>query len=1430
MEVPKSQLASLSDAQQRALLARLLAEKSQTSSPFPMSFGQQGLWHAYRRDPQSTAFNVFLPTRIRGPLCPEALKQSIHLVAQRHSALRTTFSDANNQLTQLVSQSLEPEFAVRDMSGASDDQILKEVDREVRRPFGLEQGPLLRVIVLRIASHDWIVVAITHHIIVDFWSLIVILSELRAIYPQIAAGRRPVLAHAFDNYRDFVNQQQLLLRSDEGKRLSEYWQHTLQGTSTVLDLPTDFQRPSAFTQRAGSTAIHIRPGVSPRIAQLSSAVRATPFAIVHAALQVLLQRYSRQTSFFVGSPFSGRSHHQFEQTVGFFINMLPVKASVDPEQTFADLVRQTSTRLLETLDHEALPVAEIVQQAAIPRDPSRSPLFQVSCTFERAQKREELGRAGFLFPGQTKVFDFAGMRQESFYVPHPTCHYDLEFVFEHSDEGLSAMLIYCCDLFSHSAMQQMAVNLSGLLESLLHQPGLPLVNVPWSRAEILEKNTTCVSARLPKSSPIKVDSFLHYRGPTVDDLIRQAALTTPNQPALQWAHQSVSYRQLLQVAEKLSHRLVRGGFVKDRLVPVVCRQGPHAFAAMLAVHLAGGAAVPIDRNQPSIALDRLLHDAQTHTILTDGADNQPTTGFPVECLPVSFDTPPSSSVDHFDGSTSHCDPLTSAGNQSLEAIRSLRDATALAYMIYTSGSTGEPKGVMVEHRSICNTLQWRKRSLPLTNRDKVLMLLSHQFDAAIGIGWSTLAQGASLVWPDAMAKRDPTLLIEEIRRNEITILPIVPSFLRILAQHPSFALCTSLQSIWVGGEPLPPELPLLIRDRLEVRIWNLYGPTEAAVEATAADVTQHAPTMNMTIGRPIDGTEVMIIDSCGRPVPSCVPGEIAIAGRGLARGYYKDADLTAQRFVPHPFQPDSRMYLTGDLGRQLPDGNIQFLGRLDHQVKLRGYRIELGEVESVLESHAQVNRAAVVLHKASSTAPKLIAYISPLTHELPRGLDSSVAQTTQGPAAQTNTIDTDSVAEYLTAKLAHYKRPSELIVLDSLPLTSSGKVDRKQLPSPQFHQDAAEEQALPRNGLEQWLSRQWCQELALESLGIYQNFFEAGGSSLQAALVTTQLSSDLGVHVPTALLFDLATIAQVARRLANLYPEVIRERFGQSALEFYSQADSHAAQTAVSRVHSLLAPLKPKGNRPPLFMVHPPGGIVVCYRELARHLPDDQPLWAIRSRGLHGHEAMPTTLPEMAEDYLQAIRSIQPKGPYILGGWSLGGLVAYEMARQLTQEGQPLDRLILLDSTIPEGAASCVPASEQVNVGLEYGIEMTLDQLGGLTAEQQLPMLYEHAARLGILTEQSAPEVVQQVLKDLQHLFGHHVRLSRAYRLEPIDVKLLLIRPQEVPFALDVTADRGWRHLVPDVRVRFVPGHHHSMVQAQHAQRLADVITQELML
>lgn len=1379
IEASSIDLSKLSPAEQRALLQTLLRAKAEKSRTFPMSPGQQGLWHAYRKNPKATPFNVFFPTRIRARLDVETLRRSFRLIAERHPALRTTFSDSGGTLNQTVQERLDPEFRLVDLPGADDSQILTAIQSEMKQPFDLENGPLLRIVCYRISESDWVIFVATHHIIVDFWSLVLVLNEMRVIYPALLENQDPKLPPGINNYSEFVQRQLACVAgTDNTDSLRAHWEQKLQGISPVLELPTDFVRPNQFTHRAQIQTIELNRALAGRVSKFCNEQRVTPFAVVHSALQVLLSRYSGQEEFFIGSPFSGRSHQEFEKTVGFFVNMLPLPVNLKAFRRFTDLTKQTQANLLDALEHEAYPISQIVHDAEIPRDGSRSPLFQVSCTFEKSHIKEESGRAGTLFPGEQRSWDFAGMRQETFYIPHPTCHYDLEFIFEQTDNELRGMVCYCADLFSAETVELISRNFSDLIEALLSQPAIPL---------------TAVQPRSQIGRPAETAARPNT---TVDRLITQNLCNQDSRHAFKSQQQLISYSQLIANSCELANSLLAAGVGSGDIVPVVGPSGPDVFAAMLAVNQVGAAFVPVDETQPSHRLADLVNEVEAPLTINCG-DEMTIVGEDGEQLRWSISE------------------KTSDGSAAFIQNSNPED---LAYLVYTSGSTGRPKGVMIEHGAVCNTLDWRRQAVPLAPDDRVLMLLSHQFDAGLAIAWTTMTQGATLVWADSDSKADPSKLVDQILRDNITVLPAVPSLLRLLVNHPRFPDCQQLKYIWTGGEAMPPELPRQIRTVSRAKFWNFYGPTEAAIEATACEVTQHDAKRPVPIGDAISGAEILILDEFRRPVPDTMPGEIAIGGVGLANGYFKSPELTAEKFVAHPRDPSgkSKIYLTGDRGRRTAQGQIEFFGRTDHQVKLRGYRIELGEIESLLASHYLVDRVAIKIVGECSERAQMLAFVT---------LEESVAKRASDKLRKSAAA---IIRRFASEQLPAYKMPNALMVVPEMPLTTSGKIDRKQLPDSVPEGLLAEQTIEPSTPLECYLAEQWSDVLQKDSVGSNINFFDAGGSSLQAAMLTTQLTEDLEVHVPTALIFDLADITQMATRLVELYPAEMTNRFGADCIEQQLEQHGLSAQdtsTADDLVtHPLISPLKPSGMRPPIFMIHPPGGIVMCYRELSQNLPADQPLFAIRSHGLHGTEELPDSIERMAAAYLVAVKQTRPEGPYVLGGWSLGGLIAYEMSKQLLAQGELVSKLIMLDTTIPNGSTDLVPEKEQVNVGLEYDIDLTLEELSELPPEEQLPFLWEHAKKLGVLDDNSPPEVVAQSLEDLQGLFSHHVECSSKYSIEPLPVDIALFRPSDTPNELEVAHDRGWGHLAKNVTVQFVPGHHHSMVQSPNVEKLAERI------
>ncbi len=1433
-----SDIDAMTPEERRRLLVRLLAEKRmREAAGFPMSEGQQSLWSAYRRNPGISAFNVFLPVRYRTAIDVEALRRAVESVCQRHEMLRTTFGEFDGRLLQYVHAGLQPRFEIHAAENLSDECLRATILREVQQPFDLGRGPLLRLDLYRRAPDDWIVLAAAHHIVIDHWSLVLVLQEVQTTYQALREhNASPSLAVPSNNYRQYVLQQQRLLEGEEGKRLQRFWATMLEGAEPVVDIPTDFFRPGEFTHRAATCALEIPSALFARVKRLAAELHATPFAVMHSSVQVFLHRYSGANVFLVGSPAAGRQNHAFANTVGFFVNMLPLRADLTGNPAFATLVQRTAQMIASGLEHEAYPINRIVADSGVGRDPSRSPLFQFCVTYEKSHVREQAGRISSLFPRQQHLRRISGILQQAFYVPVPTCHYDMEFVFEQTPDALNGMICYCRDLFDAASMECMARNFVQLLDSLVHWPALPVATAPWQR-QAVDRPSTQRPPSTATARPVGTASDRASSGATVsgghdpghshpssadrpdgsadrasqwervDAGIASVAGRQAGAPALRWRSERLTYGELDARARGLACSMLEADVDPGSLVPVIGMCRPATLVAIAAVQMAGCVPIPLDVRWARETLEKVRRQVQPGMILLD------------DCADMSFDAP--GIVVRYGESLP---PPASGG--SLARVRPR--PSDWAYVIFTSGSTGGPKGVAVRHDAVCNTLRWHARAVPIGPGDRMLMLLSHQFDAGLGNAWCCLLAGAELVWADDPDQVDPNALIQQIQRDRITVVPAIPSHLEALVDHPRFSQCACLRMLWTGGESMPADLPSKIARRTSAALWNFYGPTEAAIEAAAIEVSRHDARRRVPIGHAIDGAIVRVVDSMRREVPDTVPGELAIGGRGVADGYFGDPQLTEQRFVTLELEGrPSRFYLTGDLCRRNGQGQLEFLGRKDHQIKWRGCRIELTEIESVLGAHAWVDRAALKPVGRDSTT-HLWAFVTLVAPPASLLADSDPAGGGPlSPAAGTQHVGGSSLEDqramigaalmrYLRSQLPAYKVPSAVAVVDSLPLTASGKVDRKRLPDRIDVPAGGVAQSMPRTVIEQFLLERWREVVGDHCRSVQQNFFDLGGTSLQAAMLASRLTHELGIDVPTSLLLDAMDIAEVATQLATLYPRALVERFGAAAVDLQRRLGA-----AGDRLHELVVALKPSGSRAPLYMVHPPGGIVVCYRELARSVVADQPLYAIRSRGLHGSEPLPDSLEAMAAEYVEAIRSHQPQGPYRLGGWSLGGLVAYEMARQIAADGETVTQLVLLDTSIPDGATDLVPAEEKANVGMEYGIALSLDQLAELTPEQQLPMLWDHARKLGVLTEEAPPEVVNKTLHELRGLFHHHLALSRAYRLSPAAIPIDLFRPSETPVPLQVSEDRGWRCISPNVRVHFVPGHHHSMVQSPNVQFIA---------
>ncbi len=1016
-------LADLSLAEKRILLARLLQEKAQDRSLFPLAHNQRGLWFLYQLDRTSSAYNVWYPSRIRSAIDLGAFRRAIQVMVDRHGSMRTTYEERAGQLLQRVHERIPVPFEVVDASSWSEAEVRQRVEEEMHRPFDLEHGPLLRIHLFSRSAEDHVFVLTAHHVTCDFWSLVVIVDELRLLYPAECQGKPLPLPPLARSYRDFVRWQADMLAGPEGERLWSYWERQLAGVPSVLDLPTDRPRPPLLRTGGVLARCLLDRDLVGRLKAVAQREQVTLNTVLLSAFAVLLGRWSGQDDFLIGCPFTGRSRPEFERVVGYFINLLPVRVRLGPELTVRDLLRQVGATVLDAMQHQDYPFPLLVDRLKIQRNPSRPPLVQVTFALDKAHRvGDAVGRR---FAGQAEaIVNVGGLQTETYSVEHRACPIDLEVALEEEAGIVEGIVRGNTDLFDPGTMARLVGHYLTLLEGITRTqarsasagtgPGRPVAGAPGlCGADSSDPSgLSCRVAELPWLTEAERRQVLYDWNDTRFDYPRlclhqpfeQQAAKTPEAVAVRSDRGVLTYAELDHRANRVAERLRRLGVGPGTLVALCLERSPEMVAAILGVLKAGAAYVPLDPSSPALRLRTILDEARAPVLLAH--PDRTVAGW--------------QEAANEEGLTF----LTSAANP--PPAQAWRPPTPrdLAYVIFTSGSTGRPKGVLVEHAAICNTLHWHVNVLKISPGDRVLFVLPYFFDASLCHLFPALWAGAELVLPEPGEERDPLPLLQRISRERVTVLPCGPGMHRLLLTGPMRESCRSVRLLCTGGEVMPAELLAQLFEQVDAPLCNLYGPTEVAVDATSwlARPDEPLPAL-LPIGRPLHNVRVYVLDEEQKPVPVGIPGELYVGGAGLARSYLNDPQLTAERFVPDPYasQPDARMYRTGDRCRRLPDGNLVFLGRLDQQIKVRGYRVEVSEIEAALESAPGVKEAVVL-----TDAEQMVAFVTPRPGEEP---------------------DPAGLRRYLKDRLPEYMLPAGFLVVPALPRTSTGKVDRKALPT-----------------------------------------------------------------------------------------------------------------------------------------------------------------------------------------------------------------------------------------------------------------------------------------------------------------------------------------------------------------------------------------------
>lgn len=1064
-------ISGLSPERKRALLSQLLMEQAEESaSVHPMSYGQRSMWFIHKLAPASAAYTITYAGRIGGELDVPALERAAQALVDRHPMLRTTYSERDGQPVQLV----HPHWPVRiarHRLGAAEPELDEWIRRETDRPFDLYTGPVLRLTLLERAPEEHVLLLALHHIAVDFWSIDVILDELRLLYAaEHGAAPPPPPAESFVDYAD---RQTRMLAGVEGERLWAYWREQLAGDPPVLQLPTDRPRPAVQTYPGTVHRFTLDGTVTAGIKQLGRSVGATPYMTVLAAYATMLQRYTGQGDLVIGSPFACRDRVALESLVGYLTNPVALRADLRDDPTFITLLGRVKDTVQGALANQDFPFPLLVERLRPVRDPGRTPLFQVSFAWEQARRFSDEPAPG---PG--------GLRLETLHVGQGGAPFDLMMEIGEHGGKLSGVLQYNTDLFDAATIERMAGHFATLLGGIVADPGRRVSQLPLLTEEECRQRAAWNQTEVVYDGP----ACLH-------EMVAATVERLPDAVAVTYDDRELTYSELDRRANGLAHRLQRLGVGPEIIVPVLLDRSEDLVVALLGVLKAGGAFLPLDSAQPAQRMAAMLADMPDTPVCVTHRDQ-------LAHLPADFTghrlclDEPSAPSDE-DANTA---PV--AGTTSLN----------LAYVIHTSGSTGKPKGTLNTHAGIRNRLRWMQDAHRLTTDDRVLHKTPVSFDPSVWELFWPLIVGARLVMAKPEGHKDAAYLVRTIVEQGVTTMHFVPSMLRRFLAEPGVAACTALRQVFCSGEALPYDLRDRFLATLDAELYNLYGPTEAAVDVTAFHCRRGESGTLVPIGRPIANIRAHILDAHLQPVPVGVPGELFIGGVGLGRGYLNRPDLTAAIFVADPFggdptDPGRRLYRTGDLTRYLPDGNIDYLGRLDFQVKIRGFRIEPAEVELALARHPAVAESAVVTRTDSRGNIILVAHIV---------------------AAGGTAPSTAELRRFLLDLLPAAMVPAVFEVTDTLPLTSSGKVDRRALmaaasgPGPQEPEFVA-----PRTRTEQILAEIWCAVLGLERVGINDDFFALGGASTQSLEVAVRANA-AGLPLRPESMFVYGTIAALA--------------------------------------------------------------------------------------------------------------------------------------------------------------------------------------------------------------------------------------------------------------------------------------------------------------
>ncbi len=1382
-------------SEDRELLKLLLTEgdfppadtpiPSQSSEPrvFPQSYAQQRIWFLYQLDPQSAVYNVPSAYRLTGPLDIIALERSLRALVARHASLRTVFTVHDGMPQQIIREDPQFSLAVIDLTHLApkkrEPAALEQITAESEKPFDLTQDLMMRALLLKLGVEAYVLSIVMHHIASDGWSASIFRRELAELYAAYCSGGKPNLAPLPMQYGDYTVWQRDWLQGQRLKRQLGYWRKQLTGVMP-LELPVARPRPAIQSNRGDTHRFVLPEDLVGRLRALSQHTRTTLFMTLLAAFSTLLYRYSEQDDMAIGTVVANRRRTEFESLIGFFLNTLVLRSDLSGDPAFSELLVRVRRTTLDAYEHQDIPFEILLEELQPERTMSRTPLFQVLIVLQNMPSAE---------------MELVGLEIESLKVGHKLSKLDLSLYLKETDGGLQARFEYSTDLFDSSTIERLSTHFQVLLESIVSNPQRPISQL----------------AIMPSAERTLVLETWNQTGTDISslpDLVSQFYIQVAAQSdkaAFLDGTDSLIYRDLNERSNRLAHYLLAQGIAPGTRLGLCLERALSVPVALLAIFKVGGVYVPLDPRYPAERLRFMLDDAGVTAVITESQWH------PLLAIPEA---------ENADRVIFYLDKLHSTlAEQSIGDVHTPLAPDNTAYIIYTSGSTGWPKGVAVPHRQILNRLAWMWERYPFEPGEVGCQKTALSFVDSLWELLGYVLQGVPTVIISDEDVRDVHQLVDILAAHHVSRLWMVPSLLRvILESYPN--LQTRLPSLrfWVSsGEALTTALYRQFEQSMpRAKLYNLYGTSElwdvTWFDPDEPGVSWHGNTV--PIGRPIDNMRTVILDPNGCPLPIGIPGELCVGGVGLAEGYINQPDLNAKKFNipawidPNDALPDvassvwsssDRIYHSGDFARWLPDGNVEYMGRADYQVKLHGHRIELEEIEAQLERHPAIHQAVAAVSEPGSKDEHLVAYCLPYPGQKP---------------------DTAELSRFLKTYLPSSMIPSSFLLLDALPLTPSGKINRRALAEVEtVMAPLGGEYVSPRTLTEQKLVSIWASLLGREDVSIYDNFFQVGGHSLLGIQLIARIEDQFGQRLPLALLFSAPTVAELA---------------------------SYLEQPAAAERSPTLIPIQEGGERTPFFCVHGFGGGVLGYADLARLLGSNQPFYGLQAAGLTGDEDVDESIERMASRYVAAMREVQPSGPYLIGGYCFGGVVAFEMARQLEAVGDSVPLVAIMEGYAPRRYQRKEPLvslrrwrtvwqsipywlADYWSLGFE-GVRWRVKHRGRVWHKRFQQLL---GTDVYLDAQDILPDDLSAMPEHYRQLMEKHLLALRRYAPEPMQggVTLFVARGKTINTAVFGSEDpeHGWGILARGgVEIELVDGGHRNIHLQPHVGSLAAALTEKL--